>query len=568
MDRTMRDVLIGFLVLAAWGCTVDRNGYGPVDKNILDGNPGGNGLARGVGGAGANNCNGTSAAVDGDGCCLPGMTVEDDLDCAIRWTYEAEQSSPLRHFVGFADSDAWAVDPADPRSRGAGLLSGGPYATDWGVGARQASIRAQIDNNSADDAAVLVLEIFDTTMMTIIQVRTITRKQFTSTATYQDFVLPFVISKAEIKHQFEARIQWTGTGKVKVDRIAVEEQRLPTLTVCASGTAGQTGCDYIGGDGIQQAVDAASSDVSVMTKIRIKAGEYTRSTFTDVSSQDNMGVHKQKAFVYTRGKNIHFVGEDGAVLSGARSAPMTGIYSDSASTVVEHLTFGGFRRDPADCYATDSIVACSRGRALIADGNAKITVIASSFYLNNDAAASGFGASDSRFYNNLFFNGDGDAITQAQSSNGVVVNNTLYAMRGVGIRADKCKSDNPALRILNNIMTGTMKDLGRYGFAIGAACLHDPGKLTNVKVEYNLFFANAGDHTDCNKNELCDPPNTIQNRDPQYVDPANASLKLLANSPASHQGVPEIKDPDGQRSTMGAYGGPAACMLDATLPGC
>ncbi|MCA9368859.1 MAG: hypothetical protein H6773_02470 [Pseudomonadales bacterium] len=43
---------------------------------------------------------------------------------------------------------------------------------------------------------------------------------------------------------------------------------------------------------------------------------------------------------------------------------------------------------------------------------------------------------------------------------------------------------------------------------------------------------------------------------------------LLPNSPARNGGNPQIFDPDGSRSDIGPLGGPNACKLLATLPGC
>jgi len=55
---------------------------------------------------------------------------------------------------------------------------------------------------------------------------------------------------------------------------------------------------------------------------------------------------------------------------------------------------------------------------------------------------------------------------------------------------------------------------------------------------------------------------------PQFQNYNNNNFKLTSTSPCKDAGDPNIKDPDGTRSDIGAYGGPGACILDNTLPGC
>jgi len=55
---------------------------------------------------------------------------------------------------------------------------------------------------------------------------------------------------------------------------------------------------------------------------------------------------------------------------------------------------------------------------------------------------------------------------------------------------------------------------------------------------------------------------------PKFVDYNNNDFHLSSNSPCKDAGDPNVFDPDGSRSDLGAYGGPEACLLDNTLPGC
>ena len=49
-----------------------------------------------------------------------------------------------------------------------------------------------------------------------------------------------------------------------------------TITVCATGIVGQNGCDYIGGDNIQKAIDIAQNG----TVVFIKSGNYVNVSVT------------------------------------------------------------------------------------------------------------------------------------------------------------------------------------------------------------------------------------------------------------------------------------------------
>jgi len=146
----------------------------------------------------------------------------------------------------------------------------------------------------------------------------------------------------------------------------------PTFTVCPSGTQGEGGCDYIGGEGIQQAVDAAETrNASHKTKIVIKAGNYTRQNFTEYVNSNNK---KRKCFVNTREKFLIFEGEREVTFDGKNSANMSGICAKGGEIEVKNLKIIGFKEDSGECFENDTTQACSEGFGIILELTGRATI--------------------------------------------------------------------------------------------------------------------------------------------------------------------------------------------------
>ena len=314
-----------------------------------------------------------------------------------------------------------------------------------------------------------------------------------------------------------------------------------TLTVCPTSGAG---CDYVGGDGIQQAVDAAEAGSSTnKTRILIEAGNYTRENYTEYIDSNN---RKRKCFVNTKEKFLIFEGEGEVILDGEHSANMSGFCAKGGEIEVKNLKIVGFKKDPDECFTNDTTQACSRGSGIVLELTAKATI------QNNQISG----------------NQVSGGIILVNSSQAKIINNTLYKNKVAGINIYQCGDSNPSVEARNNIITHTEKNTdGTFGFGIGGSCLHDSGKLGNDTFAYNLIWGNEGDNTKCGTNELCEFTGRV-NADPKFVNPEGGDFHLQAGSPAIDSGDPDIKDPDGSRSDMGVYGGPGACGSDPNLPGC
>jgi len=340
-----------------------------------------------------------------------------------------------------------------------------------------------------------------------------------------------------------------------------------TFTVCPSGTAGQNGCDYVGGDGIQQAVDAAAVGSSTSkTKILIKAGSYTRANYTEYI---NSYGKKRKCFVNTKEKFLIFEGEGGVILDGGHSANMSGFCAKGGEIEVKNLKIVGFKKDPDECPANDTQV-CSRGFGIFLEFTAKATIQNNQISGNQYEGIVLWNSSQATIQNNQISENQGEGIYLGNSSQAKIINNTLYKNKVAGIEIYQCGDYNPSVKARNNIIIAHTEKYtdGIFGFGIGGDCLHAPGKLDNDTFAYNLIWGNEGDDTRCGGDELCENFTGRINADPKFVNPEGGDFHLQAGSPAINSGDPDISDPDGSRSDMGVYGGPGACGSDPNLPGC
>ncbi len=136
-----------------------------------------------------------------------------------RWVFEAETA--LAHGFGRADGDGWSA-ATGPDARGIWLY--GPYTREIPSGAATATFRLMVDNRSADNTAVVRIEVNDFDGRApdcgdcVIASRDIRRMEFASPMTYQDFPLAF---SAIAGHRLEFRVYWQDTSYVRADRVVV-----------------------------------------------------------------------------------------------------------------------------------------------------------------------------------------------------------------------------------------------------------------------------------------------------------------------------------------------------------
>ena len=96
----------------------------------------------------------------------------------------------------------------------------GPYLKEASAGSYLANFRMQVDNNTADNNAVVVLEAYDSYSKSVLAKKTVTRKEFGAPNAYQDITLVF---ETDGQDSLEFRIKWLDTAYIKVDRITVTQ---------------------------------------------------------------------------------------------------------------------------------------------------------------------------------------------------------------------------------------------------------------------------------------------------------------------------------------------------------
>src|SRR5262249_55749755 len=123
----------------------------------------------------------------------------------------------LFHKTGRLETDGWlcqvGIDKANDH------MIYGPYDTTVPAGPNTAEFRLSIDNNTADNAPVVRLEVNDSTADQVIASQVITRMQFPVAGQYTTLSLPFTLSADN--HSLELRVFWFGAAYTKVNWVGV-----------------------------------------------------------------------------------------------------------------------------------------------------------------------------------------------------------------------------------------------------------------------------------------------------------------------------------------------------------
>lgn len=118
------------------------------------------------------------------------------------------RNAAFGHQMGSASGDGWTVNVTDPANL---YLSYGPYRTGLTTGRYTAFVQLSVDNNDADDSKIAQLEIFDVNSNAILTQRTVTRGDFDSIATRQDFPLSFF---NPANSRLEYRVKYLGNSRL------------------------------------------------------------------------------------------------------------------------------------------------------------------------------------------------------------------------------------------------------------------------------------------------------------------------------------------------------------------
>lgn len=314
-----------------------------------------------------------------------------------------------------------------------------------------------------------------------------------------------------------------------------------TITVCPEANAG---CSFVGGDGIQQAIDSAQNGDIIQL-----GGTYTRRNPTV-----DKNIKYERCMVNTRGKKLTLkgpavlYGENGGYNYGSPTGDMIiGICDKGGDLVIDNIQVKQTLR-PAFYFSGTKAVMTNVSTNDIDNVGAEFT-----------------GGSVVSLSNSVFGGGAGPGVVVSSNSYARIINNTFSNMPG-GISFDTCSSQ-PTVYIVNNIF-----DVGANGAGINVKC-PDKFDATKSRIAYNLLWkgttkkddGSPGDLIGCGGEEMCNYQGFLL-ADPKLVQPIvfgdtgwyGADWNLSEGSPGLTSGEGGTQ--------MGVYGNPcSAPSSDACL---
>jgi hypothetical protein len=134
--------------------------------------------------------------------------------------WQAEGPS-ISHGTGRLETDGWLCQTGiDTPNQ---YMVYGPYDSSLPSGPNVATFSMKIDNNTANNDAVVIIEARDATTGTGLASQTVTRQQFSVAGNYTNFNLPF--NMPALNHSIELRVFWMGGSYIKVDSVSVSRTK-------------------------------------------------------------------------------------------------------------------------------------------------------------------------------------------------------------------------------------------------------------------------------------------------------------------------------------------------------
>ncbi|PKV50178.1 putative secreted protein (Por secretion system target) [Aquimarina sp. MAR_2010_214] len=145
---------------------------------------------------------------------LNGSTVQDGKI----WRWEAEGTS-ISHKTGRLETDGWlcqtGIDAPNDH------MAYGPYDKSIPAGPNTAEFRMKVDNNTANNDAIVDIDVRNYTTGKVLAFQTITRQQFSGAGNYTNFKLPFIMPADN--QAIELRVFWHGKAYTKIDWVSVQQ---------------------------------------------------------------------------------------------------------------------------------------------------------------------------------------------------------------------------------------------------------------------------------------------------------------------------------------------------------
>lgn len=246
-----------------------------------------------------------------------------------------------------------------------------------------------------------------------------------------------------------------------------------TIKVCPDN---ESGCSFMGGDGIQQAVDNAQNGDIIL----LQPGRYTRKQPTD-----DPQIKYRYCLINTRGKTLTIKGQ-GAILDGENGGINYGLAEDKAIMAIGICDHGGD-------ILIESLQIKQTLRPAIFLRNSKAVIKNVTFLDIDSSAIDVWMDSEVIILNNLFAGSAGPGINVLPLPGKVNVrieNNTFVGNGGAGVVFNLCGASEPSANVTNNLIVnpGDLFSNPLSGSGIGADCRQEEQKLAGIKSSNNFVW--------------------------------------------------------------------------------
>lgn len=160
-------------------------------------------------------------------------TTLDVIDTITEFKYQSN-GTEVSHSTGHLDGNNWIVQTGiDPEDE---FMIYGPYETKIPVGTNTAFFELAVDNNTANNDAIVRIDVRDNTSGQTLAAKDITRQEWTGTYTMQTFNLTF--DNPTAGHALEFRVFWYGGSFVRVGAVGTNPKSMEDDAVLFSTLKG------------------------------------------------------------------------------------------------------------------------------------------------------------------------------------------------------------------------------------------------------------------------------------------------------------------------------------------
>ena len=309
-----------------------------------------------------------------------------------------------------------------------------------------------------------------------------------------------------------------------------------SIIVCPRGNNDNPDCNkYIGGDGIQRAVNDSLNSKKPNLMITIKQGSYTLPSL-DNGNGINIERDIDKTITLKGSKGVILNGskinhncikiagkgltvnlksltikdckEDGVLIQNHAKANLsdvkiTGTNANQGGGAIE-ITSPDGDADPTTVTISNSTISNNKGAGIYLQGSPEATISNSTISNNKHEGIYLRDSSKATVSNNVINNNEHNGIHLQDLSTAIITNNTIVGNKEVGIGVFEGADADVNITAKNNIIANTKKGDNKdfFGYAVGGDNLHNKNKTKNDIFTYNLIFNNAAGDKKSEPNNL------------------------------------------------------------------